>query len=165
MTARSGVNLMQETHVTGRTLRDQSKHSLNYMLVTLGIEKDDDSDEDFVLDYMEEDNEEEEDLPFSVSDAEITQKAAPLRRKHQKQNRNAESVSKSTRTIDTQPRQGNQKRATDTQHDGPLPKQQKKDTLYEPFNGGDSGYDENVGEYDPRMRASAHLEEVQLLGA
>ncbi|KAI9996511.1 hypothetical protein PInf_014239 [Phytophthora infestans] len=46
------------------------------MLVTLGIEKDDDSDEDFVLDYMEEDNEEEEeDLPFSVSDAEITQKA------------------------------------------------------------------------------------------
>ncbi|KAI9984845.1 hypothetical protein PInf_006315 [Phytophthora infestans] len=66
---------MQETHVTGRTLRDQSKHSLNYMLVTLGIEKDDDSDEDFVLDYMEEDNEEEEDLPFSVSDAEITQKA------------------------------------------------------------------------------------------
>ncbi|KAI9984554.1 hypothetical protein PInf_005914 [Phytophthora infestans] len=42
------------------------------MLVTLGIEKDDDSDEGFVLDYMEEDHKEEEDLLFSVSDADVS---------------------------------------------------------------------------------------------
>ncbi|KAE9048663.1 hypothetical protein PR001_g3716 [Phytophthora rubi] len=44
----------------GRRLRD-SKDVLNYMLATLGIEKDDDGDEDFVLEEDADDLEAEDD--------------------------------------------------------------------------------------------------------
>ncbi|KAG3234542.1 hypothetical protein PI124_g20404 [Phytophthora idaei] len=135
--------------MSGRKLRDHTKKSLNYMLVTLGIEKDDESDEDFVVDDVEEDDEEVEDLFFEESDAESTQTAAPKQPKQRKQKSTVDTHSKQmkqTCMIDAQPKQRTQKRTLHTQQGEPSPKQRKLGTLSEQSNNDESGNGEGVGQ-------------------
>ncbi|KAF1789249.1 hypothetical protein GQ600_18942 [Phytophthora cactorum] len=150
--------------MSGRKLRDHTKKSLNYMLVTLGIEKDDESDEDFVVDDVEEEYKEEGGLSFEESDAESTQTVAPKQPKQRKQKSTVDTHSKQMKQMcmfDTQPKKRTQKRTIHTQQGEPSPKQRKLGTLSEQSNNDESGNGEGVGQYKPRVRLSEHLEELQ----
>ncbi|KAE8985517.1 hypothetical protein PF011_g20357 [Phytophthora fragariae] len=123
--------------ILGRRLRD-SKDVLNYMLATLGIEKNDDSDEDFVLEEDADDLVVEDDADELVA-VEEDEKAIEAETEYN-------------------PKEGKRKL---------LPEKRKLEALFE-FSDEDEGDNVRAAvgsspclEYTPRKRASKHLNEMQ----
>ncbi|KAE9214870.1 hypothetical protein PF004_g14924 [Phytophthora fragariae] len=130
----------------GRRLRD-SKDVLNYMLATLGIEKNDDSDEDFVLEEDADDLEAEDDADDLVVEDDADELVA---------------VEEDEKAIEAEteynPKEGKRKL---------LPEKRKLEALFE-FSDEDEGDNVRAAvgsspclEYTPRKRASKHLNEMQ----